>query len=123
MAWLDGNKIAWTYTDDFGHTWRRAAEKAITDQVDGNSDPKVGGTAAAVSVNPMSKSKLRPRGVYCTAAGHPKKLVVVYAPGAPLLTAGTTINLNTGTDSVSYTSTTETLPERKIRSWSITQST
>lgn len=123
MAWLNGNKIAWTYTDSVGNSWRRAAAKAITDQVNGASDPLVGGTAAASSVQPFAKARLRPRGVYCTSSGRPKKLVTVYADDAPLLVAGTSINLNTGVDSFAYVSSTETIPERKIRSWSITQST
>ena len=121
-TWLDGNKISWTYTDSAGGTWRRAAEKAITDQVT-VAAVTVGGAAAATSVVAMSKSKLRPRGVYCTASGKPTKFVVCYAPDAPLLTPGTTINLNTGTTSVEYTSSADWLPERKIRSWGIKQST
>lgn len=120
MAWLDGNKVAWTYTDSTNKTWRRAVCLSIVSQED-TGDAKVGGTAAAVTVEAFSRAKLRPRGVYCTAAGHPKKLVTIFSADAALLVAGTTINLNHGTDSVEYTSTTETIPERKIRSWSITQ--
>jgi hypothetical protein len=121
-TWLDGNKIMWKYTDDFGRTFRRAASKAITDQVT-DAAVTVGGVAGVLTDPPMDTARIRPRGVYCVASGKPKKLVVVYAPDAPLITAGTTINLNTGTTSTAYTSTGETLPERKIRGWSITETT
>lgn len=124
MAWLSGNKIAWTYTDEFGTTYLVRGTKAITDQVDGNSDPLVGGSATnATTYDVLPKTIYRMRAVKCVSAGFPDKWVPVYSDDAPLLTPATTINLNSGTDSHSYASTNKRRGEAYRKHPAIAQTT
>jgi hypothetical protein len=94
---LPSNRIAWTYTDDVGQNWRMAAVKAYTDQ------NKLGGSAAAASVPAMPKW-LKPRRIqlrYTRAGDIQRRSVVVYSVPCPILTPGSSINLNAriaGTD-------------------------
>jgi len=124
MAWLDGNKIAWVYTDEFGTEYLVRATKSITDQVNGESDPLVGGVAtSATTYDVLSKTISRMRAVKCIASGQPDKWVPVYAADAPLLTPGTSINLNAGTDSHAYTSTNKKRGEAYVKHPAIAQTT
>jgi len=121
MAWLNGNKIAWVYTAGIGGPYRVRATKAITDQVNGESAVLVGGSATNASTYPVITRYMRAmRAVKCTCSGQPDKWVPVYAPGAPLLTPGTSINLNSGTDSHSYESTADQRGESYKRAPGIT---
>jgi hypothetical protein len=95
------NKIAWTYTDDAGRAWRRAADKAITDQVDG-SDVKVGGAAAAATVLRFP-TWIKPRVALVNSAAGVKRRVVLYAHAAPLATVGATVTLETSGADVTFT--------------------
>jgi len=124
MAWLDGNKVAWVYTDEFDNNYLVRATKSITDQVDGESAVKVGGAAtSATTYDTISKTISRMRAVKCVSAGFPDKWVPIYSGGAPLLTPGTTINLNSGTDSHSYASTNKTRGEAYVKHPAIAQTT
>jgi hypothetical protein len=101
MAALSSNRIAWTYTDDDGHTWRVAALKAWTDQA------KLGGTAASAAVPQRPKGYPMRRTVVSDGAGH-SRTVPVYDLTAPIIAAGTTLNFNANVagviDSVTGTS-------------------
>lgn len=124
MAWLSGNKIAWVYTDQFGNDYLVRATKAITDQVDGSSNPLVGGTATSATTYPVISATIRRmRAVKCIASGFPDKWVPVYAAAAPLLTPGTSINLNGGTDSRAYTSTDKVRGEDYVKHPAIAETT
>lgn len=96
MAPLSGNRIAWTYTADDGNQYRVAAQKAMTDQ------NLLGGSAALGSV-PEKPSAIKMR--RCTVSnGTLSRVVPVYEPGAPIVTAGTAINVNRGGDVHAMTS-------------------
>jgi len=96
------NKLAWTYTDDLGRDWRRAADKAITDQLD-DATVKVGGAAAAGTVLPFPTRRIKPRVALVRSAGNVLRRVVAYEPGCYILTVGSTITLETGGADVSFT--------------------
>lgn len=86
------NKIRWTYVADNGTSYAVAATKAITDQLNGSSAPKVGGSAAAVSV-PRLPPHIKPRYVYCTYNGVSRKVIAYDTTCDLWVTGGTTITL------------------------------
>lgn len=96
MVRLASNRIAWTYTDDKGDTYRVAAQKALTDQA------KLGGSAALGTLQPKPGwLKMR----RCTVSdGTYSRTVPVYEPNAAILTAGTTLNVNAQDDQRALTS-------------------
>lgn len=98
----DANKLAWTYTDDAGRDWRRAAEKDITDQLIGAA-VAVGGAAAAATVLRMP-TWIKPRVALVSSAAGVKRRVVLYEHAAPLATVGGVITLETGGADVVFTS-------------------
>lgn len=103
MALLSGNRIAWTYTSDDGHNYRVAAMKAMTDQ------DKLGGSAALGTL-PEKPSAIKMR--RCTVSdGTYSRVVPVYEPGAPIATAGETVNVNRAGDSRSLSSNGGVIPE------------
>jgi len=114
MAALSGNTLAWTYTTsgDTPRTFRLRAKKEITDQLD-TGTPKVGGSAASVSVSLPIKG-FRPRRAYVVdvSTGLIKRSVVAYDDDALILTAGTTITLNYNGVDTSFESTGGVLGER-----------
>lgn len=95
------NKLAWTYTDEMGRDWRRAADKAITDQLD-DVTVKVGGAAAGATVIRFP-TWIKPRVALVQSAGGVKRRVVAYESGALILTAGATITLETSGADVTFT--------------------
>ena len=95
------NKCAWTYHDEMGRLWRRGADVAIVAQLD-NTDVKVGGASAGPTVLPMP-SFIKPRVALLRSAGNVTRRVVAYEAGAPILTAGATITLETGGADVVFT--------------------
>jgi hypothetical protein len=97
------NKVAWTYTDDLGRNWRRAADKAITDQLNIGEQSKVGGAAAASSVLPFPTRRIKPRVALVTSPAHVLRRVVSYTNDSDMLTVGTTITLETGGADVTFT--------------------
>ena len=103
MALLSGNRIAWTYTADDGNTYRVAAQKAMTDQA------VLGGTAAAATL-PEKPSGIRMRRV-TVSNGTLSRVVACYDPGAPIVTAGTAVNVNRAGDSHAMTSNGGFIPE------------
>jgi hypothetical protein len=107
MAALSGNRIAWTYTDDDGNDWRVAAQKALTDQT------KLGGAAAALSVPPKPPT-LKMRRITVHAVGTGSRVLPVYEVGAPICTAGETINANFAGNSVEFTSQGNTIPQKHV---------
>lgn len=96
------NKLAWTYTDEMGRDWRRGASKAITDQLD-DQTVKVGGAAAAGAVLPFPSTRIKPRVALVRSAGNVLRRVVAYEAGAYILTAGSTITLETAGSDVTFT--------------------
>jgi hypothetical protein len=109
--------VKWVYTTKDGDNFRRRADAFITTQLDGSSNPKVGGAAATGAVaNPMPRN-YRPRRWHGSDSGGYKGSVVCYTETAPLLTDHTlTINVRdaSGTShTLTYASFT---PERLGRS-------
>lgn len=103
MALLSGNRIAWTYTADDGTSYRVAAQKAMTDQA------VLGGAAAAGTLaEKPSAIKMRRATV---SNGTYSRVVPVYAPGAPIVTPGTAINVNRAGDVRAMTSNGGFIPE------------
>lgn len=97
------NKIAWTYTDDNGVAYRVAATKAITDQLNGSSAPKVGGSAAAGTV-PRLPKHIKPRKRYFISAGGVRRGVVCYDRTCDAwATEATTLTLELSGSDVSFT--------------------
>lgn len=96
------NKIRWTYTDDGGTDYAIAATKAITDQVNGSSQVKVGGSAAAVTV-PRLPPHIKPRYVYCTNSGVSRKVIAYDTTCDLWVTGGTTITLEKSGSDVAFT--------------------
>jgi hypothetical protein len=106
MARLSSNRIAWNYTDDNGLVWRVAAEKALTDQA------KLGGTASSGAIPPRPNWGKMRRVTVSNAAGQ-SRVLPCYTTGAPIVTAGETINANFGDDSAAFTSNGGFIPEAK----------
>lgn len=111
MADLSQNLIAWTYTDDKGATWRVAAKKAITDQLN-IATPKVGGSPAAASVA-KKPSWIKMRRAYCTNGSIVRSVVCYDITALCWTTPGTTINLSTSGDSDAFTTTQGSFAERR----------
>ena len=112
MAALSTNRIAWTYTDDAGNSWRVAAQKAITDQ------GVCGGSAAAASVPPKPASiKMRRATVRNPSYG--SRTVVLYDATQTLVKpAGTsqgTVNLNWLGSSYAFTAEGTLISEKRPR--------
>jgi len=120
---LSPNRVAWVYTDDDGNDYVVAAQKAITDQVDGSSNVKVGGSAAA-GTEPLLPYGFKMRRVNCQdSAGH-RRQVVAYEVTAPLwATPGTTLNLNYLNNSTSFEAKSTHFKERPLRRSQITDAT
>lgn len=96
------NKIRWTYVSDTGTSYAIAATKAITDQVNGSSAVKVGGSAAATTV-PRLPTHIKPRYVKVTNGGVTRR-VIAYDTTCDLWTVeGTTITLEKAGSDVAFT--------------------
>jgi hypothetical protein len=115
MAFLDTSRIAWTYTADDGTVYRVAAVKALTDQAQ-----QGGASGAAIALSKPGNLKMRR--VTCRTAGGVARVFPLYEGGAPLATAGTTINANVDGVSTSFISRGNPLPEGHIRR-SVTEQT
>jgi len=87
MSVLSSNRIAWSYTDDSGGSWRVAALKAWTDQ-----DVLGGGAALGSERQRPGGYKMR-RCVVSDGAGH-SRTVPCYSADAAIITAGTAFNFN-----------------------------
>jgi hypothetical protein len=87
MAVLSSNRIAWTYTDDDGFSWRVAALKAWTDQA------KLGGSAALATVPQRPGGYKMRRTTVNDGAGH-SRVVPVYDIAAPIATSTQSFNFN-----------------------------
>jgi hypothetical protein len=107
MARLSTNRVAWIYTADDGTQYRVAAVKGIVDQA------KQGG-ADGSGINIAKPPWLKMRRVTVKSTSHGSRVVPLYDVGAPLATAGQTIVLNWDTDSASFTSRGNPLPEGHI---------
>lgn len=108
MARLSGNRVAWEYLADDGNTYRVAAELALVTQ------GKQGGALAAATVPERPNDFTLRRCTVSNAAGQ-SRTVVLYAPDAALVTAGTSINANVGDDSATLTSNGGFIPEKHAR--------
>lgn len=116
MALLSSNRIAWTYTADDGTNYRVAAEKALTDQAkQGGSDGSAVGLA--------KPAWLKMRRVTVRLANGTSRVMPLYEVGAPLATAGETINVNSLGDSRAGISTGNVIGQGHIRQSVTHQST
>jgi sRNA-binding protein len=97
VALLSTNRIAWEYHADDGTVYRVAAQKALTDQA------VLGGAAAAGTVPQKPRGIKMRRATVSNASGH-SRVVHVYETTAPIVTAGTSINVNYGSNSEAFTS-------------------
>lgn len=110
---VSANKVAWTYTDDDGNDWRVAASKGITDQVNGSSTPKCGGTPAAATVARLPQY-ITPRKRYVISAAGVRRAVVCMDKTCDMwLVPGTTINLQVSGTDTAFTRGTTYYNERK----------
>jgi hypothetical protein len=109
VALLSTNRIAWQYHSDDGNTYRVAAQKAVTDQ------GKLGGEAWDGTSGPKPAHIKMRRVTVRDATNGFSRVVPVYSTDAPILTAGTTINLNRLGDSFTYTSDGNPIPESHER--------
>jgi hypothetical protein len=116
MAVLSSNRIAWQYHSDDGHTYRVAAQKALTDQ------SKLGGEAWAGVVGPMPEG-YKMRRISVRNATYGSRVLPVYSVDAAILTAGSTINVNALGDSRSFESDGNPIAERRPRRSVTRQST
>lgn len=112
MAGQSDKVRMWKYTHASGAVFRLRAKTAIVAQVDGSSNVKVGGSAAAVT-DPLPTKGFRPRKVYVTSAAGVKRSVVLYEENAPLATAGETIQLQYDGTETTFTSTGGMLGQKK----------
>jgi hypothetical protein len=116
MALLSTNRIAWTYTADDGTQYRVSALKAHTDQAkQGGAD----GSAVALA----KPASIKMRRVTCRTSTGVSRVFPLYEVGAPLATAGETINANLNTDSASFISRGNPIPQGHIRQSVTEQST
>lgn len=108
MATLSTNRIAWTYTDDNGATWRVAAVKALTDQ------NKLGGTAWN-GTDPAKPANIKMRRITLGDSSGHSRVVPVYSIGAPIQTKGATLNVNVLLTETTLTSDGNTIPQGHLR--------
>lgn len=108
MAALSTNRIAWTYHDDDGNTYRVAAQKALTDQ------NKLGGEAWN-GTDPPRPTGYRMRRITVGDDAGNSRVLPVYSTDAPIITAGTTINVNVLENSTAMTSSGNLIPQEHLR--------
>lgn len=108
MARISTNRIAWTYTADDGTEYRVAAEKGLTDQA------KQGG-ADGSGVALAKPASLKMRRVTCRTSTGISRTFPLYEVGAALATAGETISANVNTDSLTFTSRGNPIPQSHQR--------
>lgn len=112
MARLSNNRIAWQYVSDEGTTYRVAAQKAYTDQ-------GVLGGQAWQGVVAAKPGRIKMRRMTFNSVGHGSRVLPIYettgARAATALTAGTSININVGTDSYAFVSSGHLIPQSHER--------
>lgn len=87
----------WTYTSDAAEEYSRGVDKFVSDQVNGGSDPLIGGTAITTGSKPRIPSGLKPRGVRVANAAGKKRFVTCFTADAPLFAStSTSVNLKDG---------------------------
>jgi hypothetical protein len=116
MPALSGNRVAWTYTDDKGFHWRVGAELAVVSQ------GKSGGAAALPGVPGKPASLKMRRMTVNDGAGH-SRTTPVYDNAAVIIGTGTTIDLNFGGNTVTFSGGRNLIPERRPRDQQTSQST
>ena len=104
MAELSRNRIAWGYVADDGTVYRVAAMKAYTDQA------VLGGAAAAGTVA-EKPSHIKMRRVSVSDGAGVSRVLPCYAPGAPIVTAGTSVNVNHLGNTIACTSNGGFIPQ------------
>jgi hypothetical protein len=108
VALLSTNRIGWKYTADNGTVYRVAAQKALTDQA------KLGGSAAD-GTEPIRDTDWTLRRITLSDASGRSRVVVVYENGAPIVTAGESLNVNYLGDQHSLLSSGVLIPEHHKR--------
>lgn len=96
MVVMSQNRVAWTYTDDGAVDHRISAKADYVTQVNGSSEPKQGGAAAASTVRRIP-AQIKPRMVKMTdvATGNTVRWLVCYDTTCDLwVTPGTTFNMS-----------------------------
>lgn len=104
MAALSTNRIMWKYTGDDGVVYRVAAQKALTDQA-------VLGGSAADGTEPIRDTDWTLRRCTVSNSAGNSRVVTVYEPTAPIVTKGTSINVNVLGNSTALTSNGGFIPE------------
>lgn len=123
MAVISSNRVAWQYHAADGTIYRVAAIDGYITQVNGSSVVLQGGEAwAGTAPGRPSNFKMRRITVRDSTNGF-SRVIPVYDDTAPILTAGTTINLNRLGDSYSYESDGNVIPEQHERKNVTRQST
>jgi hypothetical protein len=118
LAELSSNRIAWTYVDDTGISYRVAALKALTDQA------LLGGAAAASTVPPKPPS-IKMRRATVRSAGGVSRTVPLYSAAQTLIVGlvVTPINVNVAQVETAMTPVGSIIPERRPRVSVTSQST
>lgn len=101
----DRNLVSVIYTDDTGVQWITSVDNALWTQVDGSSNPIIGGARyAGEALQELPRNLLR-RGVYADRAGQQRRFVPCLTANAPLYTgAVTSVNLQQlGGSAAAYT--------------------
>lgn len=99
---------AWEYTDNNGDVWNVGVPLAYTTQLDGGSNPKIGGQAATVK-RPPPDPRLKLRHVSASAADGSVRTIVVMEDDAALFAKGATIDLFQGGGGTAVTYTVDKL--------------
>lgn len=112
-AKANGNRVAWTYTDDQGTDWAISAKAVyVLDPTDG---AKYGGAAAAASV-PAIPGNMRPRRVQAVDGSGNQRWVICYdTTCAAWATPGTQLTLDYFGQDVAFTTTNHNRGEKKNR--------
>jgi len=94
LAIQSGNQVAWTYTDDNGQEYKRAAKLALVTQLGVSEAPKVGGVSGVAVIVRFPRTTIKPRCVIVKNAAGLFRRVVCYAADSELFTGiETTITL------------------------------
>lgn len=111
---MASNERVWgTYASDNGDSYNISVKKNVAEAA-GNAAKL--GYAAGVATQISIPNGIRPRKVKCVAAGLPARYVICYTTAATLwTTAGTTIDLFSHGNDVTYTATKDHLPESHER--------
>lgn len=108
VATLPTERIAWTYTADDGTNYRVAANEALTSQA------KLGGTAWNGTDGPKP-ADIKMRRISLSNTAGQSRVVPVYSVGAPIATAGATLDVNILLVQTTLSSSGNPIPQGHLR--------